>query len=701
MTTMDKDHPDYLELHRRCREAEAEIEALKRTSAARPGSTSAEGSFQTHLDIGDRKQAEEQLRFHSTVLDQIGDLVTVTDLKGVITYMNAAARRSLGYENKELIGAKIEKLSDDPQRGATQREILQQTLRMGQWRGEVVNRTADGEEIILDCRTHIVRDETGSPIALCGISTDITERKKMELSLKESRELLASTERLVMVGGWEWDVLAQRMKWTDETYRIHDLEPGELEPGSPEHIAFSLSCYVEEDRDRIERAFLRCVETGEPYELEVRLVTNKGRRKWVQTQAKPLFADGRVVKVQGHIADITARKQAEDNQRVLRQQLEHSQKMESIGRLAGGVAHDFNNMLAVILGNLELLQDNIAHWDQETQSRLSVIKTAAERSASLTRQLLGFARKQAISPRVLDLNAAVATTLEMVGRLIGEHIVLVWKPKMGIGKVNIDPSQLDQILANLAVNARDAIGDSSGRLEIETDTAVVQKGDTHHMAGVAPGSYVTLVMRDNGRGMSESTKARIFEPFFTTKGVGEGTGLGLATVYGIVSQNHGFIHVISEPGEGAAFVLYFPTHTAPPTKDIGDEPGQRLGSKPGETLLLVEDEPAVLELIDSMLRKLGYAVLSASNPREALRLAREHEGAIDLVVTDVVMPEMNGRDMAEALLRIYPAMKRIFISGYDTDVIARRAASEEGIKFVNKPFTMEALSRAVRETLDK
>ena len=381
----------------------------------------------------------------------------------------------------------------------------------------------------------------------------------------------------------------------------------------------------------------------------------------------------------------------------LQGQLNQAQKMESVGRLAGGVAHDFNNMLGVILGFTELSLEAVSPG-HPLHDGLLEIRKAADRSADLTRQLLAFARKQTITPKVLDLNETVEGMLKMLRRLIGEHIDLGWRPGREAGSLKMDPSQIDQILVNLCVNASDAI-EGTGSITIETGAAAFDEDACVRHAGYLPGEYVRLSVTDTGCGMDAETVAHIFEPFFTTKKVGEGTGLGLATVYGIVKQNDGFIEVYSEPGQGSVFNIFLPRHKAksvPEAKD-GASPKPIV---PGQaTILLVEDEPALLNMTCAMLRRLGYTVLAASSPGEAIRLAEQHPGEIHLLMTDIVMPEMNGRDLAKTLLGLYPDIKRLFMSGYMSEVVAHHGVLDEGVSFLQKPFAMKELTAKLVEAL--
>lgn len=394
--------------------------------------------------------------------------------------------------------------------------------------------------------------------------------------------------------------------------------------------------------------------------------------------------------------EVAERRRAEAEREGLHLQLAQAQKMEAVGRLAGGVAHDFNNMLAVILGRAELALRRAGPEDP-LRPGLEEIREAAERSAVLTRQLLAFARRQTVSPRVIDLNEAVGAMLQMLRRLIGEDIELVWAPGAGVGAVRIDPSQLDQLLANLVVNARDALA-GSGRITLATRPAALAARRDARGEPPAPGDYALLTVDDNGAGMDGETLAHVFEPFFTTKGPGQGTGLGLSTVYGIVRQNGGFIDARSERGRGSTFLIYLPRAPEAAGAAGGGRDEEAL-PRGDETLLLVEDEASILELGSEMLEGLGYRVLSAGGPTEALRVAEAHSGPIHLLITDVVMPLMDGRALSERLAAARPGLPCLFLSGYTADVIAHRGVLDQGVWLLEKPFTLRQLAEKVRDVL--
>ncbi|MGO9415961.1 MAG: ATP-binding protein, partial [Syntrophobacteraceae bacterium] len=421
-------------------------------------------------------------------------------------------------------------------------------------------------------------------------------------------------------------------------------------------------------------------------------------RVWVSWTNKPVFGEnGRIKEILCIGNDITERKRGEEERKKLEEQLFQAQKMESVGRLAGGVAHDFNNMLGVIIGRAEIaLQQDVSN--DKLQHNLKEILKAAQRSADLTKQLLAFARKQTAVRKILDLNSTISSMLNMLRRLIGEDIDLSWQPGLNLWKVKIDPSQVDQILANLAVNARDAVS-GVGAVTIKAENVVIDDSNSIETPEFIPGEYVLLSMSDTGTGMSEEVREKIFEPFFTTKELGKGTGLGLSTVYGVVKQNDGFIYVASEPGKGTTFKIYLPRFEG----QTAQAPSEEVTAKRPtgtETILLVEDDEAILDLGKLILEELGYKVLAAHTPVYALHLVEEHPGDIHLLITDVVMPEMNGRELAELLRAVRPNLKCLFMSGYTADAIAHRGILEEGLNFIHKPFGSDELAARVRQVLD-
>ncbi|MBF0377773.1 MAG: PAS domain S-box protein [Desulfamplus sp.] len=433
---------------------------------------------------------------------------------------------------------------------------------------------------------------------------------------------------------------------------------------------------------------------------------------WVEVSLKKTEIGGKD-RILAIARDITERKKAEEDREKLQTQLIQSQKMESVGRLAGGVAHDFNNMLGVILGHAEIALEEV-YTNRAVYGSLREIRNASQRSADLTRQLLAFARKQTVSPKVLDLNQTVEGMLKMLVRLIGEDIELMWLPSKDLWRVMIDPTQIDQILANLCINAKDAIS-GAGNIKIETKNITFKKNygtknagfingyfvGTDHEEWIA-GDFVMLTVSDNGCGMDKDTIDNIFEPFFTTKELHKGTGLGLATVYGIVKQNKGFINVYSEPEKGTSFKIYFPRYIEKITENREQNPLHNTEDieRGYETILLVEDEVPLLEMTKIMLQKIGYTVIGAETPQKAIELAIEHKGKIDLLMSDVVMPLINGRELAMKITSLYPNIKCLFMSGYTADVIAHHGVLDKSVNFIQKPFTIKDLALKVKKSIE-
>jgi PAS domain S-box-containing protein len=431
--------------------------------------------------------------------------------------------------------------------------------------------------------------------------------------------------------------------------------------------------------------------------VEVAWHRKDGQRVEVLLSAAPLVANDRDGEITFVAMNLTERKRAEAEKDKLQTQLTQAQKMESVGRLAGGVAHDFNNMLQVILGNAALaLQDQPK--GSPMRESLEEIEKSARRSADLTRQLLAFARKQTIAPKVLDLNDTVAGMLKMLRRLIGEDIELAWIPGANLWPVKMDTSQIDQILANLCVNARDAI-EGVGTVKIETTNATLDDTCVATHPDAVAGDYVMLTVSDTGKGMDAETRSHLFEPFFTTKELGKGTGLGLATVYGIVKQNQGFITIHSEPDTGSVFRIYLPRCGA--AAPVAASVPQSSPPQGQETILLVEDELQILAVCQRTLQRLGYSVLTAGAPSAAAALAAAHAGTIHLLLTDLIMPTMNGHELLQSLRKTIPGLRCVFMSGYAPDTFTRQGIIPEGVHFLAKPFTAESLAATVRAALEQ
>ena len=544
----------------------------------------------------------------------------------------------------------------------------------------------DGSNGWMWVRGERVNDSEGSTVGLWGAAQDITDRKRTELALKES-EVRFKALHNASFGGIAIHDKGLILECNRGLSDITGYEYNEL-------IGMDgLSLISEDTRDKV----IQNIDAGYEMPYEAEGVRKNGEIYPLRLEARNIPYKGKDVRVV-EFRDITESKREKEEKDHLEGQLRQAQKMEAVGRLAGGVAHDFNNMLSVIIGHSEMAMEEVDPA-QPLYANLEQIKDAGVRSADLTRQLLAFARKQTVAPKVLDLTKTVGGMTRMLQRLMGEDIDLAWRPGDKVWPVKMDPGQVDQVLANLCVNARDAIA-GVGKVTIETGNAVFDEIYCSDHVGFSPGEYALLAVSDNGCGMDSETVGNVFEPFFTTKEPGKGTGLGLATVYGVVKQNNGFVNVYSEPGHGTTFKIYLPRHltkTASLTEKAGDRPAER----GHETILLVEDEVAILRMTTMMLERLGYTVVPARTPGEAISLAQEHAGEIHMLVTDVVMPEMNGRDLAKNILSAYPDLKRLFMSGYTANVIAHHGVLDEGVNFIQKPFSSESLGIKVREALDE
>lgn len=518
------------------------------------------------------------------------------------------------------------------------------------------------------------------------------ELKRSEEALRQSEERYRSILANIADGYCEVDIAGNLTFFNESFCQILGYSPGEM-------IGLNNRQYTDkENAQKIYQTFNRVYRTGQPArELDAEIIRKDGSKRSVDVSVS-LIKDnyGNPIGFRGIVRDITERKKAEREMAELQEQLRQAQKMEAIGQLAGGIAHDFNNALTLIRTCSQLALMELKEGDP-LREKFEMINKATEQSANLTRQLLAFSRRQVMEMKVIDLNNLIREMDKMLRRVIGEDIELVNILATDLGRVRVDPGQMEQVILNLAVNARDAMP-QGGRLTMETANVDLDETYVNGHVGVTPGRYIRLCVSDTGVGMKPEVKKRIFEPFFTTKEKGKGTGLGLATVYGIVKQSGGYIWVYSEPGLGAAFKIYLPRVDAPLEEEKAVSKEMPKG---GETILVVEDERDVRSLIVQILRKQGYKVLTAASGREAYEVCAQLKGKIDLLLTDVVMPGMSGRDLAEKLLVWQPKMKVLYMSGYTDDTMIRYGVLEEGINFIQKPFSMEALSQKVRRVLDR
>ena len=894
-------------------------------------------------------------RQYRLLADNTLDVIWVMNLDLEFTYVNPVCFEMVGFTAKEWIGSNLQDHCD-AENFIKMAGIVAEALADPEQDGRVIFEAEmlhrNGRPVPVEVHGRVIFDADGQPLRLQGTTRDITDRKMAEARLVRSEALLQDTQRIGKIGGWDWDVRNQDLYWSEETYRIHDLEPDDENLAGEGKIQRSLACYHEEDREVVGAAFSRCVEEGEPYELECRFTSAKGRELWVRTAGQAIKEDGQVVRVVGSLQDVTdfkrneeqllnqnrlikaildnlslgvaintmddgmvtyinksfediygwpaaelegvedyfekvypdpayrrevkervmadiasgvpermawddlkptgkdgsvrivsakniplpdqnimistvqditerrlaeqaqmesekrfrllvesspdamyvqtnlrfaylnpvavqafgaqdraeligqpvmerfhpdfhepilertrllsQRKQAVGRQEqrflkmdgtvfdvevegvpitwegvdgaliffrdigdrvraqaereALEEQLRQSQKLESVGRLAGGVAHDFNNLLGVILGYTELALEDVEGGTQAAES-LGHIQYAGTRAKELTRQLLAFGRKQVLRVNTVNLNKIVTGVDKMLRRLIGEDVHILVHLDPDIGNVDADTAMMEQILLNLAVNARDAMPEG-GTLTIETQIAVI--GDNYALAhaGIQPGEYVMVAVSDTGHGMDAATREKVFEPFFTTKEKGHGTGLGLATVYGIVKQHNGSIWVYSEPGQGTTVKLYLPVSLKPETKTAA-VPLEEAEPTARETVLLVEDDDALRHMVKKALARAGYQMLVADSPEQAIALEAGHAGDIDLLLSDVVMPEMNGKVLYESLSAARPGLRVLFMSGYTENVIAHKGILKHGIDFIQKPFSIKDLKSKVREALKR
>jgi two-component system, cell cycle sensor histidine kinase and response regulator CckA len=635
-------------------------------------------------DISERKRAEEALKASERRYQDLTETSPVgifrTDATGYTTYVNPFWCSLSGLSGEDALGngwlAAVhpedrEKIAGGWSSAAAEKQSSDAEYRFLR---------PDGSIVWVMGQAVPDTDARGKIVGYVGTITDITDRKRAE----ESRRLLSHTMESITEIATITDLENCLTFVNDSFVKTYGYTREEV---LGKHIGFLWS---PNNPPSLLDEILRASQTG-AWKGEILNLTKAGREFPLSLHTSQVKDErGNILGLVGISEDITARKQLEA-------QLQQAQKMEAVGRLAGGVAHDFNNMIAVILGYANLMETSLNPLDP-LRKNVQAIMTAAERSAKLTRQLLAFARRQVITPVPLNLNESIGQLQKMLVRLIGEDIDLQIRPGDSLWNVKIDPTQVDQIMTNLATNARDAI-DDVGSITIVTTNVSINDETPGTQADFVPGDYVQVTFSDSGKGMDSETRDRIFEPFFTTKPEGKGTGLGLATVFGIMKQNNGFIRVYSEPGIGTSFTLYFPRFhgtVAAVAENRDDKP--LIGS---ETLLIVEDEDQLLDLSCAALEQYGYTVLRANSPGEAILLCERQASRIDGLITDVILPGMNGKELRDRLAGMIPGLKVLYMSGYTADIVAHRGILEEGTYFLQKPFTPLSLVRKVREVLDK
>ncbi|HVE46641.1 MAG TPA: PAS domain S-box protein [Acidimicrobiales bacterium] len=635
------------------------------------------GPHGTLEDVTERKKTEESLRFQAGLLDAVAHAVIATDPQGVIIYWNSAAERLYGWRAKEILGQPIVTIIS-PEAIDSAAEIMRELTTGESWSGEFWMCRRDGSRFPAAVTTTAAFDDSGALVAVIGTSSDVSDRRQAEDHLRASEERFRQLVEAAPLAIVEVDV-------SGHATLCNPAAESAFAGGSPGDAPLDLR-----EHPVLSELFTR-VTGGEQIAGE-RISGSEGEKGQVQLEVSAGALRNGAGDVTGAIllaADVTFRKSLEN-------QLLQAQKLEAVGRLAGGVAHDFNNLLTIVLNYSVLLLD-LVDEDAEVRSGLEAIRTAAERAAALTSRLLTFSRKRVATRTVLDLNEAVLSVHELLSRTLGKDISLEARTDPAAGYATIERSEFDQLVLNLAVNARDAMP-AGGSLLIATSRVVIDGGDAETWGGVPRGEYAVLTVADTGLGMDAETAAACFEPFFTTKPQGKGTGLGLASVYGIVAGVNGHVQVQSRPGEGTEFTVIIPAVATPGVLESGGVGPASSSDNRSRSVLLVEDEEEVRSLTSDILTHAGYHVLTASNGVEALAVVDDELGMVDVLVTDVVMPEMGGIDLAQKLARSHPDLEVVFISGF-TDRLLPELRLGEKPWLVEKPFQADALVRTVREAL--
>jgi two-component system cell cycle sensor histidine kinase/response regulator CckA len=651
-------------------------------------------------DITQRKQTEEALRAEKqrfqTLLENAPFGMVVIDKDSSFKYINPKFIELFGFDLKEIPNGKewFRKAYPDPDYRHRVISVWKNDLRIfepGEKRSRIFSVTCkDGMEKIINFIP--VQLETGENLMAC---EDITERKRAEEALRVSEEKYRTILENIEEGYYEVDTTGHFTFFNDSVCRLLGYFKEEL-------IGMNDRQYSDEENARkLYQTFNKVYRTGEPARgFDWEIIRKDGTKRFVEASVSLLKdSEGKPCGFRGIARDITEHKRAERQMAALRQQLLQSQRVEAIGRLAGGIAHDFNNLLTVIRGYSQLSLLELKE-DDKLRENIEEVQKATQKASDLTRQLLAFSRRQIMDMKVLDLNTLLRDLNKMLRRVIGEDIELVTVLAEDLGRVKTDSGQIEQVILNLAVNARDAMP-NGGKLILETTNVDLDEGYARAHVAVTPGRYVMFSLSDTGVGMSPEVKEHLFEPFFTTKEKGKGTGLGLSTVYGIVKQSGGNIWAYSEPGRGATFKIYLP-RVNEPLKEIKERVLSEEIPRGSETILAVEDEEEVRKLTVQILKGQGYTVLEASHGEEAMKVAKEHGGdGIHLLLTDVVMPGMSGSELAKSLGSLLPKMKVLFMSGYTDNAIVHHGVLEEGVNYIQKPFTVDALAHKVREVLDR
>lgn len=646
--------------------------------------------YGTATDIHEQKQAEAELRRTTALLravtDGATDAIFVKGCDGRYLLCNPATAQALGYPAEAILGHDDRSFFAEP----VAAQIMardQQIMQSGNADTQEAQFTIKGAIKTYLSTKAPYRDEQNKIIGVIGISHDITARKAAEEVIRESERRLQMALSTAHMGVWEWVARTNSIYWSTECNEIFGVD----------HFDNTIEGFSRlihpEDAERAIQLLEESLRKQEPYSAEFRIRRADGTTHWVAHRGQGSYDEsGALTAVVGTVQEITERVQLEE-------QLRQSQKMEAVGQLAGGVAHDFNNLLTVITGYSDLLLTKLP-IDERNRTLIAQIRHAGERATALTRQLLAFSRKQLLEPKVVALNEIVSNMEKMLKRLIGEDILLTVKLATALGQIMVDPHQIEQVLMNLAINARDAMP-QGGQLTIETQEVARDRDYCRLHPEAKPGCYIQLTMSDTGYGMTPEVKEHIFEPFFTTKGPGKGTGLGLATVFGIIKQSEGYMEVESALNVGSSFKIYLPVINGNGRVAAAADLPSALPTHGNEHILLVEDDDAVRRITRLALEGYGYQVLEASDGPSAIKLAAAHSVALDLLLTDVVMPQLGGGQLAQQLHTQYPQLKVLFMSGYIDDAVVRHHIADNKSAFIHKPFSPTALAQKVREVLDR
>ncbi len=650
--------------------------------------------FQERVDQNRRLAEANNLQ---RLLESAADATIIADTSGRIVFVNGLATRLFGYERDEMIGQVVEMCLPPDVRElhvALRNDYMRQlSPKRSADRPTLRAMRRDGSELQVEVSLCPLRTAQG-PMVMVNI-VDVSERRRAETALRESQQAIAAFVKNLPGMAYRCHNDGQ---WTVDIVSYGCLDLTGCEPDELTRRRTPLSELIQSDERQNAWGVVReRLAAGESFQLSYRIEATDGEPRWVCEKGTGTFDDeGNMTSIEGFISDVTELKQAEAALRERENQLRQSLKLEAVGSLAGGIAHEFNNLLQVIHGYTQYAMEGLPADDPRHQDLVQVVK-AANRAASLTRQLLRFSRQEELQRVHVNPNTLVSDFVQLLRPLLGEHIELESTLGDDVGTLHIDPTLVQQMLINLCVNARDAM-EGGGLLHIQTRQVTLDAEYCQTHTNVAPGNYLLLSVSDTGCGMTPTTKERIFEPFFTTKEVGKGTGLGLAMVYGVVQQHQGVIHVYSEPGMGTVFNIYLPTcDDAPDPNGERAEPSDNRGS---ETILVAEDEPMVRDLAVRILTRAGYSVLTAADGEEAVRVFEANSDQIDLALLDVVMPKLNGRDVLRAVRALRGDVAVVFCSGYDPNTSCDGFVAKEGLRCVPKPFSANVLLQTIRETLD-